>query len=608
MFYFVAIRIVECQFLLSFMSEAKDLGHGLYEIERNSEFVHDLAEIMEITQNKQQELFLAVHSGDNEDAQRRLGRLVFCYQNNIDCSKLDKNGVHSVHYVLEEGNKKLAEILFDYIWANYDNKEIKKLINTPTRNAYGYYPIHLACEKGKLELLKLFLSYGKDKIKMGVTNEFGQNVFLYSCHLGYYDIAEYLFKNRTKLKFDATAKDKRNEDALYGAIEKSQYKIAKMLLDSKLFNQINIQSTAHRLSMSLLSVCAITRYGYDSDNSESCDNFRCFKLLLNQPGIDVNLAGKDNVGPLLYLVARRKYIFIKYMIDNNERLKLKLDILARDEVGSDALRKAIWMSAFNILKLLLHTGKFEINRPAGTDFGTPIAVCASLKRGGHRKKAKRQIFEYLLSNPDNLGCLKDINPNICNKYGLNALLYSVIHNKYDYVKFLTNNDGKFGWTLDYNVSDGHGRNAITLAVRNSSPKMLKCLLHINHANEENNNNNNDNDNNNNNKKKKQFDINVVDSDGFTPLIHCAAIVRKDPFLQKLNFSCFKLLLQEKNINAAYKNEKSGDNVVTWCMMTAKTDYIEYLTQSNGKYGWKIENENFNSIKNVVTKSQHQKPK
>ncbi len=38
--------IVEVQFLLKFMLEAKALGHGLYEIERNKDFAFDVNKIM----------------------------------------------------------------------------------------------------------------------------------------------------------------------------------------------------------------------------------------------------------------------------------------------------------------------------------------------------------------------------------------------------------------------------------------------------------------------------------------------------------------------------------------------------------------------------------
>lgn len=40
--------IVEVQFMLSFMKHAKSLGHGLYEIERDLEFVQDLQEVMQV--------------------------------------------------------------------------------------------------------------------------------------------------------------------------------------------------------------------------------------------------------------------------------------------------------------------------------------------------------------------------------------------------------------------------------------------------------------------------------------------------------------------------------------------------------------------------------
>ena len=53
--------IVEIQFLLKMMLEAKKKMHSMYEITRNFEFCYDMSKITSIASSKQEQLMFLIH-------------------------------------------------------------------------------------------------------------------------------------------------------------------------------------------------------------------------------------------------------------------------------------------------------------------------------------------------------------------------------------------------------------------------------------------------------------------------------------------------------------------------------------------------------------------
>ena len=97
------------------------------------------------THNKQDQLYLTVHSTHQNEAESTLGRLFFCYKDSIDCTKFDSNGGTPINYVLEKGNTKLAQLMFDYIKSRYKMENIKEIMNKPTKNAVKSFVFYVCC-------------------------------------------------------------------------------------------------------------------------------------------------------------------------------------------------------------------------------------------------------------------------------------------------------------------------------------------------------------------------------------------------------------------------------------------------------------------------------
>ena len=114
------------------MLEAKSLGHGLYEVLRNHEFVKDMCDIMKITEtNKQDQLYFIINSGNTSEAQQSLAMLLFCYEHEINWEKVDTNGLNIIHYVCQSGHFKLAQLIFAYL-KEHHSSVLAQLLNAQT--------------------------------------------------------------------------------------------------------------------------------------------------------------------------------------------------------------------------------------------------------------------------------------------------------------------------------------------------------------------------------------------------------------------------------------------------------------------------------------------
>ena len=135
---------------LSFMLEAKSLGHGLYEISRNHEFMHDMYDIMKIGESKQQQLYFILFGDNGKASQQALSMLLFCYSNEINLTSYDKNGMNAIHYAAESGNYKLMQLIFSYF--KDKNELINKIINIKKKDSYEM-ALHFA-QKSKQNVAK----------------------------------------------------------------------------------------------------------------------------------------------------------------------------------------------------------------------------------------------------------------------------------------------------------------------------------------------------------------------------------------------------------------------------------------------------------------------
>ena len=171
---------VEVQWLLSFMKHAKSLGHGLYEIERNSQFVNDIQSVLTIkkqdaetelfslaAQNKEEELnrFLLSNNGDVDITKidATTGKNIFHHLTyRVHCTKALKLLISNLKYEIENGNLPSTAV------EDCFNLECKETYLTPLTIAFDSVDMPVKNFREMLKIEKLNVNHWNSKERQPV--------------------------------------------------------------------------------------------------------------------------------------------------------------------------------------------------------------------------------------------------------------------------------------------------------------------------------------------------------------------------------------------------------------------------------------------------------
>lgn len=103
-----------------------------------------------------------------------------------------------------------------------------------------------------------------------------------------------------------------NKNALMVACQQSNYEILKLLIDSGKFNGLINEVGGQDADTALHCVCK-SHLKWTRQSEMECDNFRCFKLLLNLPGINVTMKNRSDLTVGHICIQKKKNAFIKYL-------------------------------------------------------------------------------------------------------------------------------------------------------------------------------------------------------------------------------------------------------------------------------------------------------
>eukprot|EP01083_Nonionella_stella_P076970 209942_1 len=166
--------VVEVQFLLDWILKAKSLGHGLYEIDRNKDFIFDVNAIKNIgfsagnDDNVDSMIKKAVISGD----ENQLATLIL-NEAPVDLINADQTKNSLLHHAIEKKHKKIMQLLLDTMrndaafgtFINYQGEDDR----TPL----------LQCKhQNNVQFMKILLSYSE--VDVNVKDESGQTI-LFKC-------------------------------------------------------------------------------------------------------------------------------------------------------------------------------------------------------------------------------------------------------------------------------------------------------------------------------------------------------------------------------------------------------------------------------------------
>ena len=401
-------------------------------------------------------------------------------------------------------------------------------------------------------------------------------------------------------ELDLDACDQDGDNALYYAVSEGEANILKLLLETNHFD-LNSQGSAGSNPLLVCAKsskddldtleCLKLLLTYDntkSSSSSSSNNSNTTnendeskdELKTGRKKVNINVSDKDGFTPFIYCLMLRKRECANFVIENcgNE-----IDWLATDRNGNDAVYYAVSQANSEVIELMfknksfiaamnsIHNKTYAINQTYpkkgrflkinhtsddSTDSdndddengkdrngsnalqravlgalkgskGSILHICANYVV---RHQSDLQIFQKLLE-------IKNIDVNTRDQFGNTPLMLAVLRGKFEFVKYLMENNGKKKWKVDLNAVDNEGYNCLHVAAMNLNDLMVGYLV-------------------------KFVDVNSVGSkDGNTALQLC--IVEDNGQQDSKCLECIKLLMDVKGIKTDIKN-KAGKNVVEMC--------------------------------------------
>ena len=274
-------------------------------------------------------------------------------------------------------------------------------------------------------------------------------------------------------------------DEIISAAKKSDYSKLESLLNTKsiqniISDVINIVGSRDRTTA--LMACIKTETGYDKNKPRKNNNFKVFKLLLSQKGIDPLKRVTDNnrgfvIDPALQCLSSKKIEFFKYMV----------------EKFGDSIDKTPLLSGLhNIFQGIIHgpgdekTFKemYSMCPPSRMkQYNFNQAFCAVCRSSTDYDKQKQKegdnwkIFKFIL---DKKGDEIDINYKQ-NDAAYTCLMSLVSKNKVEFFKYVLEYCAKHNKKIDYDkhIRQPNGDDLLYMAVEESDDKMVKLLLDLN---------------------------------------------------------------------------------------------------------------------------------
>ena len=309
------------------------------------------------------------------------------------------------------------------------------------------------------------------------------------------------------------------------------------------------------------ALCEYTQWGFDSENQLECRNFKCFRALLEITGIKVVSYSVEQ------LVKNDKYGYIRYLVENNDRLGLKINFQDIGKIIHDGdllMHVKAHKQSHKTLKVMLELGVFDIN---GIDWetGTLLHQCAANTDDYNPQYPfECDLFEFmkiLLSH-------KSLDINTRDKEGGHMLQTLILSDKFEYFKYIVeaSESDKYHWKLQDlgSIVNTDGENLLQVAALVGNVECLSYLL-----------------------SKNVFDdVNCIGGIiGDTVLNVCIRSnikYERDYYRECDNYKCLKMLLLDtskgkngKKVNPYIKN-KMGYNAFDCCRRVGKLEYLHEL--------------------------------
>jgi len=193
----------------------------------------------------------------------------------------------------------------------------------------GELPFHIACQKGDLSLVKVFLAQGFD---MNVGDNFGTTGFHYACIHGKLNVVQFLLQEG----FDMNVRDYEGETGFYLACSNRELNVAQFLLQQ-----------------------GFDMYGGDDDGLSSfhlaCENNADAVHTLLQLGFDMNTSDYLGYTGFHFACIQGCLRVVKFLIQKG------IDMNVRDGDGDTGFHDACLNGNVNVVQFLVQQGFEGIN-------------------------------------------------------------------------------------------------------------------------------------------------------------------------------------------------------------------------------------------------------
>lgn len=252
----------------------------------------------------------------------------------------DMYGRTQLSYAAAQGDLECVTYMIDQLGADPD-----------TRDLMGRTPLSYAAEKGELEILRLLIN--SCETNLDDPNNDGKTPLSYAAENGQSAVVDVLLRSGLA---EPDRPDARGRPPLSYAVEEGHPEVVRLLL-SLTPGSVNPNLTDVRSRSSLL-------YGLASRSDRGDEVVR---LLLAQPGIDVNQPDMTGSTPLSVAARLGKAGTVRLLLDHGE-----CNLGVTDKFGRTALSWALLQEELEVARLLVHEYVGVGAQPREFQFSPPI--------------------------------------------------------------------------------------------------------------------------------------------------------------------------------------------------------------------------------------------
>ena len=428
--------------------------------------------------------------------------MTFINKHNFDAGLPDLAGWTALHYFAENGSYELVKTVADMgIDINLKTNEGKNCLHIAADNGHmnlcrkliskynvdvqlpdndGWNALHYFAKKGSYELIKIVADMGTE-IKLQ-TND-GKNCLHIAADNSHFNLCMTLIN---KHKFDVQLPDRSGTTALHYFVEKGSYELVKTVVDMGI--DINLKNNNGE---NCLHIAA------DNGHLNLC------RKLISKHNFDVQITDHEGWSPLHYFAKTSSYELLKTVAD------MGIDLNLKTNDGKNCLHIAADRGHFSLCRMLINIHNVDMQLPDNDGWN---ALHYFAKSGSYElfKIVADMGTDIKLQTNDGKDCLHiaadNSHFNLCmtllNKHnfdarlpdltGRTALHYSAENGSYELVKAFSD------MGIDINLKKRNGKNCLHIAADNGHLNLCRKLI-----------------------SKHNFDVQITDHDGWTPLHYFA---------------------------------------------------------------------------------------